>query len=77
MVAMLASSCSTVYVMSGSAYQEKNIRRFSRNHHVRPQAGPRYVRPRKRGDVMNKSVKKSTRRNLIKNIRASRYTISN
>lgn len=77
MVVMLASSCSPIYLPNGSAYQEKNIRRFSRNHHIRPQAGPRYVRPRKRGDVMHKSVSKATRRNLIKNIRASRYTVSN
>lgn len=71
MIAMI-SSCTVQQSLTSN--QAHNIRKFSHRKHIRPTAGPRYIRPRKRGDIMSKSVCKSTRKALIRNIKRQRTT---
>ena len=74
LVAITATSCSTSYY---SGYQDKNIAHFCKKKHIRPTAGPRYIRPGKRGDINHLSVSKQTRKTLKQQIRRSRSQVSN
>jgi hypothetical protein len=75
MVIMTVSSCVTP--QSGlTAYQTKNLHKFSNKKNYRTINGPRYVRPRKRGEVMHPAVKKETRKELIRMIKRQRATVS-
>ena len=75
MIAMLFASCAVPEGMS--SYQAHNARKFSHKKHYRTSAGPRYVRPRKRGEVMHPAVTKETRKEMIRRIKIQRYTVSN
>ena len=75
MIATMFASCAVPEGMS--AYQARNVAKFSKKKHYRTSAGPRYVRPRKRGEVMHPAVTKATRREMIRRIKAQRYTVSN
>lgn len=72
----MVSSC--VVPQSGmTKYQSKNINKFSRKKGYRTFDGPRYVRPRKRGGVMDITVKKETKKELIRRIKYQRITSNN
>ena len=75
LIATMFASCATPSGMS--AYQSKNISKFLKKKRYRTMAGPRYVRPKKRGSVMHPAVTKETRREMIRRINAQRYTVSN
>jgi len=76
LIAITATSCSTSYY-SGSAYQAKSIHHFCKKKHIRPAAGPRYIRPGRRGDINHPAVSKQTRKTLKRYIRSSRTQASN
>ena len=69
MIAMI-SSCTVQQSLTSN--QAHNIRKFSHRKHIRPHAGPRYIRPRKRGDVMDHSISKATRKEKIRRIKHQR-----
>ena len=71
----LISSCSIQDNLT--SYQSHNVRKFCRTKHIRPQAGPRYIRPRKRGDITHPAVTKQTRKALFRYVRKQRTTVSN
>jgi hypothetical protein len=75
MIAIMFASCATPSGMS--AYQAKNMRKFSAKKNYRTAKGPRYVRPGRRGEIWHPAVTKETRREMIRRIKAQRYTVSN
>ncbi|NBT86368.1 MAG: hypothetical protein EBT45_07765 [Alphaproteobacteria bacterium] len=75
LIATMFASCAVPEGMS--AYQAHNVAKFNRKKHYRTSAGPRYVRPKKRGNIMHPAVKRETRKEQIRRIKAHRYTVSN
>lgn len=67
---MMVSSCTVQQSLTTN--QAHNIRKFSHRKHIRPHAGPRYIRPRKRGDIMNHSISKATKKEKIRRIKHQR-----
>ena len=76
LVILMVSSCVTPQT-GLTAYQSKNIHKFSRKKGYRTSSGPKYVRPRKRGHVMDKTVTKQTRKEIIHRIKYQRMTSTN
>ena len=50
------------------------IRKFSLKKNIRPHRGPKYVKPYRRGVIMDKSVRKPTRKDIKQNIKRERHT---
>jgi hypothetical protein len=79
MMIVAASSC--VVPQSGmSVYQTKNVKKFSKKKNYRPnkgQSGPRYVPPRKRGNLRHPAVPKQVYKERRSIIKWQRMTSSN
>lgn len=74
LIAIAVTSCS---VPSGmSAYQAKNMRKFSAKKNYRTANGPRYVRPGRRGEIWHPAVTKQTRKIKKQEIRRQRTQVS-
>ena len=71
----MISSCSVQDNLT--SYQSRNLHKFSVKKRYRTSAGPKYIRPRKRGDVMHPAVTKQTRKDLIHRIKYQRLTATN
>ena len=69
---LFLGSCVTPY--GTSKYHIVTLRKFNHKKNIRPNWGPKHVRPYKRGDVMDRSVKKTTRKNIKQNIKRERST---
>ncbi len=75
MIAMLFASCA---VPSGmSAYQAKNMRKFSVKKNYRTAKGPKHIRPGRRGELWHPAVTKETRKIKKQEIRRQRMTSYN